>query len=122
MANSGKGLANVELLLQASRGVKRTGNGQQEAIRKLSHAIYQSRRRRGRDTIPGIGFIAKYVETAEYLYTIPNFGDVGLNGRVFVNIAHNYEEIGNFRGSADIMHNWSRNIIDLEYFFKVLYE
>lgn len=70
--------------------MNRTGNAQQDQLHKLTHAIYQSRRRREKDSNPGIGITFKYIETAEYLASIPKFGEVDGNGGVLMERTKSY--------------------------------
>ena len=62
----------------------RAENAQKGDLQKLTHAIYQSRRRREKESNPGIGISFKFIEDAEFLSSIPKYDEFDGNGAVVI--------------------------------------
>lgn len=65
--------------------INQTGNISEKRLQKMTHALFQSRRRKDKETNPGIGINFKYIDAAKFLCTIPKFGHVDGDGGVTIN-------------------------------------
>ena len=65
--------------------INQTGNISEKRLLKMTHALFQSRRRKEKETNPGIGINFKYLDAAKFLCSFPKFGHVDGDGGVTIN-------------------------------------